>query len=124
MARCCVPVPTVTVANAASAPTAAPAIATSVTPPPASASTPPTTASSSATSAYTLSDTDSGHHLPLALSLAPANRHDGVSLLGLLTSARRLLPEIGAAITTVSADSAHDHDAVYNFCVALGASCS
>lgn len=32
-------------------------------------------------SAYTLSDTDSGHHLPLALSFAPANRHDGVSLL-------------------------------------------
>lgn len=71
-------------------------------------------------SAYILSDTDSGHHLPLALSLAPANRHDGVALLGLLSTARRLLPLVGSAVTTVSADSVHDHDAIYDFCVDLG----
>lgn len=72
-------------------------------------------------SAYVITDTDSQHHPPLTLTTGPANRHDAVSLMLSLRKARRLLPEHDLTLSTLYADSAHDHDPVYNFVVALGA---
>ena len=71
-------------------------------------------------SAYVLTETGSGHHLPLTLELGPANRADSVSLMLSLGKAHRLLPVQGLTISTVFADSAHDHDPVYRWAVDLG----
>lgn len=72
-------------------------------------------------SAYVISETDSGHHLPLTLTTGPANRADSVSLMLSMRKAHRLLPRLGVTLTTAFGDSAHDHDPCYTFTIALGA---
>ena len=71
-------------------------------------------------SAYALTDTDSGHHLPLILTMGPANRHDALGLMYSLRKARHCLHRAGVSLGTAFADSAHDHAPVYRFLIALG----
>lgn len=66
---------------------------------------------------YVLTETNSGHHLPLTLDLGPANRADSVSHLIAIAKAERLLP---ITINIDLSDSAHDHDPLYRFDLGLG----
>ncbi len=68
---------------------------------------------------YTLSETVSGHHLPITLLTGPANQHDAISQMLSLRTARHLLAT-RLSIATTYADSAHDHDPVYRYCHHLG----